>query len=129
MTEKEHSDPNITREEFIAQMEPLGFEPSYPADNELQIDLDSMAQQETFDRCFAILEREILDEYGKVPVKITTPSQNNTHTRVTLPFIVSAWERIAWQAALGSDPVRELLSCLRALRGDSHPTMLMEKKK
>lgn len=50
------------------------------------------------------------------------------HIRIQLPWELTDWERIAWQAALGSDPVRELLSCLRLRKGDAHPTMLIEPK-
>lgn len=31
------------------------------------------------------------------------------------------------EAALGSDPMRELLSSIRLMRGDVHPTLFVEK--
>lgn len=41
----------------------------------------------------------------------------------------STGQRIAWQAALGSDPVRELLSAIRHYKGDPHPTLFVEASK
>lgn len=60
---------------------------------------------------------------------LVTPSKSGgekQHIRVFLPFNVEPVERIALQAALGSDGVRELLS-LRRVRGDDpHPTLFAE---
>ncbi len=121
--EKKASDPNETREEFIAKMALEGYVPTYPADNELQIDLDNETHKAAFERSFCILQRELPELIAHRSVSRSGVGQ---HVRIKLPFVVTPMERIAWQAALGSDPVRELLSCLRCMRGDAEPTMLIE---
>ena len=46
---------------------------------------------------------------------------------MTLTEPVSNEKRILLQALLGSDPVREMLSLIRVLNDDEHPTLFMEK--
>lgn len=101
----------------------LGHIVDFPADNELQIDLDSEADKERFYRSFEILSRE----FG-VPTAVwnTSKSGEGHHVRITMPFDLTPWQRIALQAALGSDPVRELLSAVRLHAGDPHPTLFFE---
>lgn len=127
--DKVGSDPNETREAFIAKMKLEGYHPEYPEYNQLQLDIDNAIHMAVFERSFEIFAREMLIAYGETLVPIKTPSRSGTgfHIRISLPFVVDNIERIAWQAALGSDPVRELLSLLRSSRNDEHPTMLIEK--
>jgi hypothetical protein len=129
VAQKVGSDPNETREAFVLRMDAEGYEPSYPGPYELQIDIDNDVHYETFLRSSEILHRE-MQEFGGIQI-VETPSKSGMpcrHIRIGVPFPLDDFQRIAWQAALGSDPVRELLSCLRALRGDAHPTLLIEKK-
>lgn len=122
---------NEAREDYIARMRAEGFEPSLPGPGELQIDIDSEDQHEVFARSFDILRRECCIHHRVTLHAVETPSRSglpSRHIRIQLPFEVDTWQRIAWQAALGSDPVRELLSCWRAKRGDEHPTLLIERQ-
>ena len=48
------------------------------------------------------------------------------HVVVTMPRPVSPMERIALQAILGSDPIREMLSWFRIERGIEEPTIFFE---
>ena len=100
---------------------------SNPLLNELQIDIDEPSQYAVFEDCMAILKRETPGQLIRV---LETPSKSgkygHVHIRVLLPWTVTPWERIAWQAALGSDSRRELLSCLRARAGNVQPTRLVE---
>jgi hypothetical protein len=123
--EKIASDPNETREAYVARSIAEGLIISLPEPNELQIDIDNQAHRDAFNRSFEILSREI---GGEITVTETvSKSGTGAHIRITLPFALDVWQRIAWQAALGSDPVREVLSCLRAMRKDAHPTLMAEK--
>lgn len=121
------SDPNETREEFIMRMAEEGYIPRYPSPNELLIDIDNDTHWEAFVRSFDIFKREYpLEQSCKIyPSRSGLPCR---HVIVQLPFKIDDWQRIALQAALGSDPVRELLSILRLQRGDAHPTMFIEKE-
>lgn len=118
------------RADYIARMALEGCVPSFPATNELQIDIDTGINYAFFKHSFAIFNRQIREKFGYEPNVVETPSRNggtHRHIRITLPFDMDDWQRIAWQGALGSDPVRELLSCWRLHNGIEHPTMFIEK--
>lgn len=120
---------NELRESFISRMKAEGYDIVYPAANELQIDIDSDEQYAVFKQAIACVNRN-WEEIGEVtyeehPSKSGFPSR---HITAKMPFDVEPWQRIALQAALGSDPIRELLSATRMLRGDIHPTLFVELK-
>lgn len=119
-------DINEAREIFIARVESEGFRVVLPADNELQIDIDTEQHYATLLRSLESVARNV-DTLGwgieAHPSKSGLPRQ---HITISLPFTVGPFERIAWQAALGSDPMRELLSAIRLMRGDAHPTLFVE---
>ena len=52
----------------------------------------------------------------------------NTHALVRLTVPMDVYERIAWQAAFGSDPKREALHLLSVSRGELNPILLFVKK-
>lgn len=121
-------DLNEARKNFLLRMEISGFEASYPGPKELQIDIDSEESKEIFLYNFAMINR---NTNWKLTYKCT-PSKSGhpcEHIRIQLPFEITDWERIAWQASLGSDTRRELLSCLRKARGDLFPSLLVEVQK
>lgn len=127
--QREAYDINEARAVYIARMLAEGNKILYPEDNELLIDIDSEDHYNTFLNSFHILARECFEEYGQTLTWSEKESRSGyprKHIYIRLPFEVDVWQRIAWQAALGSDPVRELLSSIRALRGDEHPTLLVE---
>lgn len=120
-------DANETREQWIERTKGEGFDVVTPKANELFIDIDTEEQYDTYQRMLEIMERN-----GVVP-RVIDERQSRSgwpckHIRIQLPFDVAPWERIAWQAALGSDPARELLSAIRLKRGDVHPTLFVEEK-
>lgn len=84
-----------------------------PKPNELFLDVDTIQQ---LDRVNASLK--VLDDNGIIYQKKELFSKSgNRHIIISLPFDVSDELRVAFQAALGSDPKRELLACLRILAG------------
>lgn len=109
---------------LIEASEANGLCVSLPAENELQIDIDSDADWSRFLRGWEIFSRE----FPLVGPYLVTPSKSGTgkHVRIRTPWPVEPWQRIAWQASLGSDHVRELLSGVRLIAGDPHPTLLVE---
>ena len=52
----------------------------------------------------------------------------NTHALVRLTVPMDIYERIAWQAAFGSDPKREALHLLSVSRGELNPILLFMRK-
>lgn len=121
-------DADQPREEFIRQMKAAGYRIVAPEPNQLQIDIDTPEQYAVYQhaiecvmrnwpRCAALTFEEHASKSG-------WPAR---HITITLPFEVDPWQRIALQAALGSDPIRELLSATRLLKGAELPTLFVEK--
>ncbi len=128
---EEHADVeeyefNETREEFIARMIDEGFMVVEPKPNELFIDIDNDEQYRIFNKNFEILQRE----YKSACISYDKPSKSGLprrHIIVCMPWRLRDIERIAWQGALGSDPTRELVSCIRLKRDTVKPTIFIEK--
>lgn len=122
--EKEHSDMNENREAFVERMKGEGLEVHLPDDDMLFIDIDNKDQLLVFRRCYPIFARDV-----SVVETLATVSKSGIgiHVRIKMKGKLSHEERIAWQAALGSDPVRELLSMIRYHNSDDHPTLFVEK--
>lgn len=95
----------------------------YPGDDELQIDIDTEAQYETFEKNLYTLG----DCYKvrKKPSKSGHPHYHITLTRIGRPPF-SMWERIALQAILGSDLTRETMNALRYMNGVERPVRFFE---
>lgn len=103
----------------------LGLVAVLPRKNELFLDLD-MKPSKTAARV-----EEVLHDNGVYFVSklITKSKSGKRHLYIKLSRNVAASTRIALQACLGSDPVREVLSILRKLEGSEAPTALFETKK
>lgn len=116
-----------SRQAFIERMKADGHTVRTPAANQLFLDIDSDAQYEHFTYALDILERNGIGpiSYATIVSKGGLPGR---HITVQLPFDVDTYARIAWQAALGSDPVREIISCVRASKGQVFPTLFVEPK-
>lgn len=121
-------DVNERREDFMARMIAQGYRIVLPKSNELQIDIDTDEQHDVFVRASESLVRNWwldapLPDIEVHESKSGFPSQ---HVTVTMPFDLDPWQRIALQAALGSDQMRELLSAIRLMKGDTAPTLFVE---
>ena len=73
---------------------------------------------------------EILEQAVRQTVQFTTTNSRsgNKHVIVHLPFAMPIFERIAWQAALGSDPKREALHLLAVSLDEQSPIVLVMPK-
>ncbi len=116
--------PNSARAEKEALENNLAV--VYPEDNQLQVDIDSDDAMNIFWAMLPIVQKY----YGAIVESITAsrsgfPKQHVT-LRVTVPL--NPFERIALQACLGSDRVREVLGVVQAMQGDPHPTLFLEKR-
>jgi hypothetical protein len=104
-----------------------GFTIMTPADNELLLDIDTEANWEFFLKAI----KRLIEEYPGGIAWRSWPSKGGLpkrHVSVRMPFDMDAAQRIAFQAVLGSDLVREMLSLFRSQQGDPLPTLLAEKE-
>lgn len=82
-------------------------------DNELQIDYDDLPFRwnvdlpEQFFRVLEILKQAL--NVQELVYRAYASKGGNTHVVVKLPHSLPIMDRVAWQAAFGSDPVREAL--------------------
>jgi hypothetical protein len=92
-------------------------------ENELQLDIDTDEAYAQFGRVLPVLK-----EYFGVISNFTTRSKSGDgrHVRIRLAQPMPVMQRIALQAALGSDGVRELLSVVMVLNNDVAPCLLNE---
>lgn len=123
-------DVNERREDFMARMIAQGYAIVLPKPNELQIDIDTDEQFAIFERASESMARNWWLDSGMYSIEIN-PSKSglpSRHVTITLPFDVTPWQRVALQASLGSDPMRELLSSIRLMKGDVAPTLFVEQQ-
>jgi len=111
-----------TRQQYVDKMTELGYKIYYPENNELLIDIDTKEQYEQFKAKFSRLVKEFEDTtYSIIVSKSGYPHQ---HIIVKMGFDLNNSERIALQAILGSDPIREMLSLFRHFNVDPFPSLL-----
>jgi hypothetical protein len=124
MKDYELGDPNSAR--ALKEAEENNLVVVFPGESELQLDLDTEHAFNIYLELKPIIERY----YGIEKEKIT-PSRSGLpkrHVTVTLYTKLTSYERIALQAILGSDRVRELLSAIQEMQGDQHPTLFLENR-
>lgn len=98
----------------------------YPKPTELQLDIDRAEDYAVWQA-----HRSILDEYFKIVKVVEVPSQEKGHMHITVTVEkgFNPFERIAFQAVLGSDRKREILGLIMNKLGhESKPTLFLEKK-
>ncbi len=94
-------------------------------DRTLQLDLDSEASVEQAVRCWPLF-LEALGAHGNVIVSVRawTSRHGRVHVEIVLAAGMTTDLRLAMQAALGSDPKREILSITRLGHGMVTPSLL-----
>jgi hypothetical protein len=108
--------------EAAAFAESKGCRIVYPEPNELFIDIDTY---EDWDRFLSHIDKFKDWRWKARPSPSGMPWRK--HVVVTLPSPVSERTRIFYQVALGSDIHREMLSWKRLEKGETAPTMFLEK--
>jgi len=111
-----------TPERLIAKAAETGRSVVTPNHDQLFIDLDSEEALDTFRSQMEIFQRSEHMIWQVHPSK--TPG--HYHAKVTLRRFVVGFERVALQAALGSDRKRELLAILQAKDGMPGPNVFFE---
>lgn len=118
---------DIDRELYVEAEIAAGNRVVYPKENELLIDIDTENQYSLFKHQIEALEKNsvlctiLYDELsrGGYPGRHIIVKLDNS-------IDLDPVKRIAFQAALGSDPMRELLSLLRNENEDKFPTLFIE---
>lgn len=116
-----------TSEQAFQYAEEQGLHVVLPMENELFIDIDDARGKKTFDQNYDLLK----ETYG-CTILSARPSRsggNKQHIVIAMKRAVTPVERIALQAALGSDARREAHSLRRVIEGDFYPTLFFEVKK
>lgn len=114
-----------SRKDYLREVEAKGMKVYVPDRDELLIDIDTKVHAQQYANAFMLLNNYI---EGIEVRKITRSENGGWHVYIKMPFNMSSYERIAWQAALGSDPMRELLSLIRIKQDIEDPILLVEKE-
>lgn len=125
VTQDEGTYNDEDREALFSYFESQGYKVVKPSEYELQVDIDG---REEWERHLVLRVR--LAQMGLVERIEEQPSPSglpNRHVTITLNIPLTPFSRIAFQAALGSDPMRELLSLQRAVQGIKDATVFFEK--
>lgn len=98
-----------------------------PAPNQLFLDFDNAVDFGLYKQRLRIFEHNVCPVEGTKETASRSRKPGHYHVVVTLARKVTPVERILFQALLGSDGKRELLSYVRVLNGDPVPTLFFEK--
>ena len=99
--------------------------------NQLQIDVDHKSAKvrlpSNFKGMMGLLQQRFSLQ-KPLPFRATKSKGQGTHIVINLPIEIDDVERIAWQAAFGSDGKREALNLLRVRRNIKNPILLFMPK-
>ena len=116
--------PNSKRAEDLAVKENLTV--VYPGDDEVLIDIDNEHSFQVY-----MKHMQVISKHLGILSENVQPSRNKKegrHVTLRMKSPVTELERIAIQACLGSDRMRETLGFIQYKNGDPHPTLFLEKK-
>lgn len=98
----------------------------------LQIDWDKKTEHvhvpSNFHQMMGLLVQRFNVSVERLPYQIYKSKGGGNHIVITLPEPMDAIEKIAWQAAFGSDGKREALNLLRVKRNIKNPILLFMAK-
>lgn len=104
---------------------PAGCEVILPGPQEIQIDVDT---EESYLECLERINslKDCLD--FKIIVKDKESKSGHPHHHITIDMGIDLtnWQRVALQAVLGSDPVRERLNAARLFTDNKYPIVFFE---
>ena len=114
------------REKYCERMKSEGYKILVPEKDELFIDIDSEEDYKHFSKMITRVMKEFTGiTFTEKPSKSGLPKR---HIVVRWPWEIENIERITWQAILGSDRTREMLSMFRMYNEDPVPTLFAEKE-
>jgi hypothetical protein len=116
------------REDAVAKAARLGLLLVKPTDEQVFVDLDSLEQTtDFFGRWPEFLKLWPLATYKMTPSTSGKPGRHHVIVTVSDLKPLADHERIALQAALGSDPLREMLAIYHGRAGYEHTSVFFEK--
>lgn len=115
------------REDAVEKAKRLGLDLIVPGPADVFVDLDSLADQLVFQQRLKLLQKLWPDASVTMSESHTT---GHAHAKVTIPELapLSDHERIALQAALNSDPFREMLAIHHGRAGYKWTSVFFERK-
>lgn len=126
ITAAEEGYTELRREDTLERMEQNGLKLVIPADNQLQIDIDSEADYQRYQRAlksFKTNHINVIKEIVERPSKSGLPRR---HITITMWSTYIPRERIFYQALLGSDLIREINNLRRLNNNDIFPIAFFE---
>jgi hypothetical protein len=117
----------LRREHAEEQAKAKGCRVVEPASNELFIDIDSEVDYAYFQKQIKRIEVRWPCAWRATGSPSGKPGRYHVRVVFEGDRRLDHWQRIALQAVLGSDRVRELISVQRLLDGDATPTLFFEK--
>lgn len=110
---------------YVNRKKQEGYSIFYPEENELLLDIDSENDLQRCKLSISRMEDELQEDLPFTVFESKTPG--HYHVSIKFPRKIDMLERIALQAVLGSDRVREMLSLFRLWQGEAHPSLLARK--
>lgn len=113
---------------LVTSGEAAEWEVVLPKANQLLLDFDQPFPfaSDKFAPVFSMLKERF--KGAAVGETMYKSRSGNTHFIIELPESICDLERVAWQAAFGSDPKREAGHLLSLNRGDTNPILLIMRK-
>lgn len=105
-----------------------GYSVKFPRPDELFIDIDDEFGMEMFKRGLEVLRSFKLGAKIVRQMPSLSGKPGRYHIVVSILEDLEPLERLVYQAALGSDPKRELLGIQHFKNGEKRPTIFFEKK-
>ena len=107
----------------------LGLTLVKPGPFEVFVDLDSTAERIEFERRFDLAKKLWKRSEYRYTESVNGSGGERRHAYVLMPNLqaMTGHERIALQAALGSDPFREMLAIFHGRAGYVHTSVFFEK--
>lgn len=117
------------REDAVEKAKRLGLDLIQPKDDEVFVDLDNCDDRSQFQRRIKLAQK--LWPNMTVREQVSGSGGDHRHVYITIPELrpIGDHERIAIQAALGSDAFRELLAVFHGRAGYKYTSVFFEKKK
>ena len=126
IVEREDGYTELDRRETLTKLKEEDLIFVIPNDYQLQIDIDSEEAYEEFLKRFKDFKRHFqITRLEMHPSKSGLPKR---HITIDMVYSMTATERVALQACLGSDHVRELNNIRRIQNDNIYPIALFEKK-
>ena len=126
ITAAEEGYTELRREDTLERMEQNGLKLVIPADNQLQIDIDSESDYQRYQRALKSFKTNHIDVIKEIVERPSKSGLPRRHITITMWSTYIPRERIFYQALLGSDLIREINNLRRLNNNDIFPIAFFE---